>query len=114
VQFTCDTDVTSIACPFSINALTLDGSAIGGVDTQALGSEDRVNRPSSDVLTYDGTTTSELDRLSFHATAGLPIGFDVWLQGEAYPNRFVFWIGDGGLNRGVTYPSFDLYPTPVR
>ena len=115
VTFTCDTSITGITCPWSINAQTLDGSAISGVDVTRLDTgEDFVDHPKPGLLTYDGVTTTELDQFSFKAGAGLPIGFDVLLQQEANPNRYVFWIGDGGLNRGVSSQSFDLYPTPVQ
>jgi hypothetical protein len=101
VKFTCDTPETNIPCPWSINAQTLNKSAISGLDVHQLDSgEDLVRQPSPDLLMYDGITT------------GLPIGFDVWLQYEPNPNRYVFWIGDGGLNRGISSPSFDLYPPP--
>jgi len=114
VKFTCDTDLTSFTCPWSINALTLDGSSIGGVDAQLLDSEDAITRPRTDYLMFDGIATNEIDQFSFQATAGSAIGFDVWLQDEPNPNRFVFWVGDGALNKGVTSPSFDLYPTPAQ
>jgi len=116
VKFTCDTDITSMTCPWHINALTVDGSPLGGVNSQSLDSEDIVNRPTDrgDTLTFDGITTTEIDQFSFQATPGTAVGFDVWLDNESYPNRYVFWIGDGGLNRGVSSASFDLYPTPAR
>lgn len=114
VKFTCDWDTSALKCLWSINAITLDSSPIGGINSQSLDSDDVVNRPRSDSLTYDGITTNEIDQFSFQANPGNAIGFDVWLQDEPYPNRFVFWVGDGGLNKGVTSPSFDLYPNPIR
>jgi hypothetical protein len=112
VKFTCDTSKTNLPCLWSIDAQSLDGSSLGGVDVQQLDSEDAVTpqpkKPYS--LMYDGITTTELDSFSFQADAGKPIGFDVWLQDEYEPNRFVFWIGDGWLNKGISGPSFDLYP----
>ncbi len=118
VMFTCDTSVTSINCPWSINAQTLDGSAISGIDVQQLDpnatGNDVVNHPSPDLVTYDGVTTTELNQFSFQVGAGLPVGFHVWLQDVPTPNRYVFWIGDGGLNLGVSAPSFNLYPNPVQ
>lgn len=116
VMFTCD--YPAYTCQWSINAQTLDGSAITGVNTQQLDpsnpGEDLVDHPRPDLLTYDGITTSEVDQFSFQAGAGLPVGFDVGLQNEATPNRYVFWIGDGGVNRGISSPSFNLYPHPVQ
>jgi hypothetical protein len=114
VKFTCDTTLTGLTCPWSINALTVDGSAISSVDQQNLDSEDFIDHSTPSVLAYDGITTTELDQFSFQAAAGIPIGIDiVGLQGEPNPNRYVFWIGDGGLNRGVSSLSFDLYPNPA-
>ena len=108
VEFTCDTTITGLNCPWSINAQTLDGSPISGVDVSV------VNQPSPGLITYEVTTTTELDRITFQVGAGYPVGFDVWLQGERNPNRYVFWIGDGGLNRGISLPSFNLYPNPAK
>lgn len=114
VMFTCDTSVTSINCPWSINAQTLDGSPISNIDVHQLDpnntGNDVVNHPSSDLLTYDGVTTTELNQFSFQVGAGLSVGFDVWLQDVPTPNQYVFWIGDGGLNRGISAPSFNLNP----
>ena len=118
VRFTCDTTKTGITCPWSIDAQTLDQSAIAGIDVTQLDpnnpGEDLVDHPSPELLKYDGITTTEVDQFSFQVGAGLPVGFDIWLQYEPTPNRFVFWIGDGGLNRGVSSQSFDLYPTPAQ
>jgi hypothetical protein len=111
VQFSCDTAKTNLQCYWSVNMQSLDGSAIGGVDQQHLDNMDAVTRQSADVLWYDGLTTTEVDQFTFQTDAGKPIGFDVWLQDESEPNRYVFWIGDGWLNRGMAGPSFDLYPT---
>ncbi len=111
VKFTCDTSITNLSCLWSIDAQSLDGSSIGGIDVQLLDSGDVVTPGSTnDRLSYDGTTTTELDTFSFQADAGKPIGFDIWLQGEPEPNRYVFWIGDGWLNKGISGPSFDLSP----
>ncbi len=110
VQFTCDTAVTDLQCYWSINAQSLDGSSIGGVDVQHLDPDDAIDRPYPDVIWYDGLNTTELDRFTFQADPGKPIGFDVYLDGEPEPNRYVFWISDGWLNRGISGASFDLYP----
>ncbi len=114
VMFTCDTVTSGLTCPWSIDALTLDGSAISGINVQLLDSQDVVNHPQPDTLTYDGITTNELDQFSFQVGAGLPVGFDIALQGEPDPNRYVFWIGDGGLNLGISSTSFNLYPNPAK
>ncbi len=114
IMFTCDTAVTGLSCPWSINALTVDGSAISSVDQQQLDSEDSIDHSTPNVLLYDGITTTELDQFGFQAAAGIPIGIDIIsLQGEPNPNRYVFWIGDGGLNRGVSSLSFNLQPNPA-
>jgi len=114
VKFTCDTTLTGITCPWSINAQTLDGSAISAVDQQNLDSEDFIDHSTPSVLAYDGVTTTELDQFTFQTAPGLHVGFDIiGLQYEPNPNRYVFWIGDGGLNRGVSTLSFDLYPNPA-
>jgi len=110
VKFTCDTSITNYTCPWSIDVRTLDRTAISGIDVQKLDADDVVTRSTPDILRYDGLTTTELDEFSFQALAGKPVGFDIWLQYEPNPNRYVFWIGDGGLNRGISGPSFDLYP----
>lgn len=114
VAFTCDTAKTNLSCEWIIDAQTLDGSAISGVNVQALDANDSLTHPTPDVLDFDGITTTELDQFTFQATAGQPIGFDVLLQGEPNPNRYVFWIGDGGLNEGVTSLSFNLRPNPMQ
>ena len=112
VKFSCDTNTTNITCPWSIDAQTLDGTAISpsGVDVQKLDSDDAVTHSRPDLLRYDGLTTTELDEFSFQIGAGKPVGFDIWLLNEPNPNRYVFWIGDGGLNKGISGPDFDLYP----
>ena len=110
IQFTCDTAKTNLECYWQINAQTLDGSSIGGIDVQGLDNLDGVTQKSADLIWYDGVTTTELDQFSFQTDPGKPIGFDIWLQNEAEPNRYVFWIGDGWLNRGISGPSFNLYP----
>jgi hypothetical protein len=84
------------------------------VNVQSLDANDSVTHPNPWLLEYDGLTTTEVDQFSFQAAAGKPIGFDVFLTGESYPNRYVFWIGDGGVNSGVTAPSFNLYPNPAQ
>jgi hypothetical protein len=117
VMFTCDTSVNpqpGLTCPWSINAETLDGSAISGVNQQGLDAEDSIDHSTPSVLKYDGVTSTEIDQFTFQTTPGLPVGFDIiGLQGEPYPNRYVFWIGDGGLNRGVSSLSFNLDPNPA-
>jgi hypothetical protein len=117
VMFTCDTSVNpqpGLTCPWSIDAQTLDGSAISGVDQQGLDGQDYIDHSKPSVLAYDGITTTELDQFSFQAATGSPVGFDIiGLQGVPSPNGFVFWIGDGGLNKGVSALSFDLYPNPA-
>jgi hypothetical protein len=111
IQFTCDTAVTNLQCYWSINAQSLDRSVIVSTpDVQQLDSFDSITRPSPDVIWFDGLTTTEVDQFSFQADAGKAIGFDVWLEDEPEPNRYVFWISEGWLNRGMSGPSFDLYP----
>jgi len=110
IQFTCDTATTNLECDWQLDAQTLDGSSIGGIDVQGLDNLDEVTQKSADVILYEGLTTTELDQFSFQAEPGKPIGFDVWLQNEAEPNRYVFWIGDGWLNRGISGTSFNLHP----
>jgi hypothetical protein len=114
IALTCDTAVTNLQCYWTVRIQSLDGSAIGGVDQQHLDNMDAVTRESAaaaDVLWYDGLTTTESDEFTFQADPGKPIGFDVWLQDELEPNRYVFWISDQWLNRGIAGPSFDLYPS---
>ena len=116
VKFTCDTAKTNLSCAWSINAQSLDKSNIGGIDVQHLDSEDSVTHPTPDeldVIWYDGITTTELDAFSFQADPGKPIGFDISLPGEPEPNRYVFWIGDGWLNKGISGPDFDLTPSSL-
>jgi hypothetical protein len=114
VKFSCDTNATTAnyTCPWSIDAQTLDGTAISGVDVQKLDSDDAVTQSLSrpDQLRYDGLTTTEIDEFSFQVGAGKPVGFEIWLNYEPNPNRYVFWIGDGGLNKGISGPKFNLYP----
>jgi len=110
VRFTCDTSVSNLACPWHMDAQTLDQTSITDINTQLLDSSDAVSQPSSDLLLYDGTTTTEVDEFSFKTTAGHLIGFDIALDYVDDPHRYVFWIGDGGLNRGVPGPSFNLVP----
>ena len=110
IQFTCDTAKTNLECYWQIDAQTLDGSSIGGIDVQGLDNLDAVTQKSADLIWYQGLTTTELDQFSFQADPGKPIGFDIWLQNEAEPNRYVFWISDGWLNRGISGPDFNLYP----
>ncbi len=110
VQFTCDTAKTNLQCYWGIDVLSLDASPIGGIDEQNLDSFDSITRQSPDVFYFDGLTTTELDAFTFQADAGKPVGFHVWLQDEPEPYRYVFWISDGWLNRGISGPDFDLYP----
>jgi hypothetical protein len=113
VKFTCDTAKTDLSCGWYVWAQSLDESAIGGINQQQLDNEDTVDHPSldrPDAIEYYGITTTELDAFSFQTDAGKPIGFDIGLDGEPEPNRYVFWIGDGWLNKGISGPNFDLHP----
>ena len=106
-QFTCDTPNSKITCPWSVQAQTLDYSDISGVI------DPKATQPKTNIVTYDTVTISDVDRFTFQTAPGAAVGFDIWLTYEDYPNRFVFWIGDGALNQGITYPSFDLHPNPA-
>lgn len=109
VQFTCDTDISKLTCPWSVQAQTLDQSSIVGI------TDPKMTQTQPYIINYDTVTLSNVDRFTFQtAVAGTPVGFDIWLTYENYPNSFVFWIGDGALNKGITYPSFDLHPNPAR
>ena len=112
VMFTCDTAKTNLSCNWSIDAYTLDGSDIGGIDVQNLDSDDAVtpDPKTKSAIHYDGITTTELDEFSFQANAGNPVEFYVWLSDEPEPYRYVFWIGDGWMNKGISGPYFDLTP----
>ncbi len=109
LQFTCDTNDANLSCPWTVQAQTLDTSEISGI------SDSKISQSSSYLITYETVTTkADVDSFTFQTSAGTPVGFDVWLKYEDYPHRYVFWIGDGALNSGITSPSFDLYPTPAR
>lgn len=110
-KFTCDTSLTQLECHWYLEVLTLDGSNLSGIDIQKLGSTDALERYSSSQVGFDLHTTYETDEVSFQTTAGIPVGFYVWLDGEPSPNRYVFWKSGGWLNKGISGTSFDLYPT---
>ena len=111
LQFGCDTASSNLDCRWSVRALTLDFSTIRSSDASGLDGDDRFSTSSDGQLGLDTVTTTEIDQVSFEVDPGTSMGFDIWLEGEAYPNRYVYWISDGGLNQGISSPSFNLSPS---
>jgi hypothetical protein len=85
----------------------LDASALSGVN------DPKAAQTKPYLVTYDTVTTNQVDTFTFQTVAGTPVGYDIWLTYEDYPNRYVFWIGDGAINQGINSASFDLHPTPA-
>jgi hypothetical protein len=104
---TCDTAITGFGCEWDVIVTPVEGVA-------DLLTEDDLEF--EDFLDFWGSgarmitfTTHGVDGMFFDAPAGEPLLVDALLDGIA-ANRYLYWVGDGGLHRGAPTSLLELEP----
>lgn len=111
VQFACDTDSSGLDCLWDVYAYTPDGGHIQSFSVIDLEKSDYFNVGTDGVIHLQPTTTTDLDGIEFTADAGEPVTFDVVLEGESYPNDFIFWMSGGKVVKGAATAVVEMNPT---
>jgi hypothetical protein len=111
VQFACDTATTKLDCLWNVYAYTPVGGRIYSYKQLDLEAEDYVTLSSDGELSLQPRTTTNLDGIEFVADKGEPVTFSVSLDGEDYPNDYVFWMSDGKVVQGAETTAVELTPT---
>lgn len=111
VRFACDTAETKLDCLWDVYAYTSDGGRIYSFTQLDLESEDFVAVASDGTLRIQTRTTTDLDGVEFVTDEGEPVTFDIWLDGEDAPNKYVFWMSNGEVVQGADTTVVELTPT---
>ncbi len=111
LTFSCDTQVSQTSCVWTVYAQTLDASSVLGSEGIEFEASDYLASSTEGFIEMQTVTELDLDVVEFRVAEGMAVGFDVWLHGDPNPERYVYWIAEGGVNYGISSPSFDLVPT---
>jgi len=119
VQLACDTATTKMDCLWDIYAYTPSGGRVYSFTGVGLEKEDYVsvetnggtNGANYGVVRIQTRTTTDLDGVEFDSDSGEPVTFDVLLDGESYPEQFIYWMSNGAVVKGANTPIVELTPT---
>ena len=111
MQVSCDTDSTDLDCIWDIWAYTPVGGHFFSSQSLDLENSDLLTVYSDGELRLETTTRTDLDGVSFVTEPGQPVTFDLWLEGEKYPEEFFYYISDGSVRSGASSPVIELTPT---
>lgn len=111
LTFACDTAITDVPCVWTVWAQTVDYSSLRGSEAIEFESSDRLSSSTEGFAEMQSVTELDTDTVELRVNAGVQMEFEVWLDGDNYPERYVYWVADGGLNLGMPSPVFRLVPT---
>jgi hypothetical protein len=111
LQLACDTATSKRDCGWDVYAYTKEGGRFSSFKEVELESEDLVSVTSDGVAQLKSRTKTDLDGIELVTTAGEPLSFDVVLEGEDYPQDFIFWMSKGAVVKGAETPILELTPT---
>jgi len=105
VWWTCDTDISNEACPFSIE-INVESGALTSAMAEGFGANDVLARGGdggevSSAITATTTTTSTVQGVRFNTDPDAVITVSAALSGE-YSGSFLFFVEDGKVNGGYT------------
>jgi hypothetical protein len=109
IRTSCDTRVSGASCVWDIIVTPINGTVNTFVGEE-LESSDWLGRERFDGVRLISFTDFSIDGVSIQATESVPVRLDVYLDGQP-ANRYIYWVGDGGLHRGAPDNPIDLLPT---
>jgi hypothetical protein len=108
---TCDTNYSNVACKFDAFVSVDKSSEIISVEEGDLEGYDEVAVLDSGEVHFHGETASDIDDMLVTTTPGAILRLEMTLDGVAN-ERYVFWIGDGGvLHEGAPTNPVDFQPS---
>lgn len=111
LQVGCDYATSRNPCLWDIWAYTREGGTFLSSQTLNLDSTDLLTVYSDGQLQLQTDTRAEVEGVAFVADAGAPVTFDLWLDGEKYPEDFFYYISKGAVVNGAASPVIELTPT---
>jgi hypothetical protein len=111
IQTACDTAETKLDCLWDLRVYTKDGSHIRSFTAINLERSDYAAIDTDGIGQLQFTTASDLDGIELQADAGEPLTVDVWLDGEANPNRYIYWMSNGEVVSGADTPVVEFTPS---
>jgi hypothetical protein len=106
---TCDSARSGYDCEFDVVVAPLDGASVFGVIPEELERDDVIQVDAHDRVRLLARTGLDQDGFYVDTDAGAPLGIDLLLDGDC-ANRYVYWIGEGGIHSGVPSNPFELEP----
>jgi hypothetical protein len=111
LQVGCDTATSDLECNWDIWAYTREGGRFISSEALNLERSDWLAVYSDGQLELQAITRTDLDGVIFKADPGDPVTFDLWLDGEKYPEDYFYYVSEGAVQLGASSPIIELTPT---
>ena len=105
----CDTAVSDFTCLWDIIVTPHEGS-LDDLEFDGADSSDFLGWERHNSARFVAETDFDLDGFTVRADPGATLRVDVFLDDVPAP-RYIYWVADGGLNRGAPTNPVDLTPS---